>query len=227
MHAYVCVWKQDEYRSSKAGRLLWPVIIQLKRRPVAEAVLVVMTDWPSRPHAGHRLLRWPLVGEFNYCMGDGCCCRSVPSCSAALDSEIRFTAADQKQDDRGGFNWSQHWLPVSSFCAKMYSKVYLVLSLSSLPRCVSWTVFQRGNFILRKTKIGRYPFGLINSGLWSLILASDKLSNRFLHKTRIVAFFSHLLHWKHIRDGCCNGQCEQEEGLQQEKPVSLFIWLTF
>lgn len=39
VRAYVVyVWKQDEYGGSKAGRLLWLVITQMKRRPVAAAV---------------------------------------------------------------------------------------------------------------------------------------------------------------------------------------------
>lgn len=45
----VCEQKVNEYGSSKTGRLLWPGITQMRWWPEAATVLL-MTDWPSRPH---------------------------------------------------------------------------------------------------------------------------------------------------------------------------------
>ena len=70
----------------------------------------------------------------------------------------------------------------------------------------------KSKFCSKKT-FGRYPFDLTHLEGWSFILASDKLLN-ILHKTKIVHFVPHHLHWKHIRKGSLNVQYEQEQWLQ-------------
>lgn len=40
-------------------------------------------------------------------------------------------------------------------------------------------------------------------------------------------FVHHYLDWKHIRKGYLNGQCKQEEVLQQEKPFKCIIIIDY
>ncbi len=110
-----------------------------------------------------------------------------------------------------------------------HAQIIFIIS-STVTMCVSTWVrqcflaeLQRRDRNTKSFILGKYWLDLSKSDCWSLVLTSDKLWNTFLHRTKTADCVACLDHWNRFRKGSFKGQYEQEDRLQQEELVWMYI----